>query len=111
MTPYALLLRLSGLSQREAATFHDVALDSVKSWCSNRRPTPPGAIEELRDLIAKQERAARVALAKYRELTADHGRPETVSLSIPAGDWPAESAGQMALARVAAAIRSEVDLA
>ncbi len=110
MNTYALLLKLSGLSQREAATFHAVSLDSVKSWCSGRRATPAGAVNEMRGLIAKQERAANEALAKYREMVAAFGAPKTVSLPIPAGDWPCKSAGHMALARVAAAINAAIEI-
>jgi hypothetical protein len=39
-----------GISQAEAAEFHDARLDSVKSWCSDRRAAPAGVIREIRSL-------------------------------------------------------------
>jgi len=117
MTPYALLLKLSGLSQREAAEFHQVRVDSLKRWVNGRDPTPPGAVEELRDLIGKQERSASEALATYREMIAERGRPEAVSLTSAHSDedaqargWPTASAMDMVNARVVAALRLEFDL-
>jgi hypothetical protein len=39
-----------GISQAEAEEFHDARLDTVKSWCSDRRPAPDGVINELKAL-------------------------------------------------------------
>lgn len=104
MTPYRLLLSLSGLSQAEAADFHGVRLDTVKSWSAGRNRAPEGAISEVRDLIAKQARAADAALAKYREMVAEHGAPEAIDLTADAlGGWP-DGAERMALARVVAGL-------
>lgn len=48
---YNLLREACGISQAEAADYvHETRLDTVKSWCSERRPVPPGAIEELKQL-------------------------------------------------------------
>ncbi|MEO6842657.1 MAG: hypothetical protein ABI192_18070 [Bradyrhizobium sp.] len=47
---YDLLRRECGLSQKEAADFHEARIDTVISWCSGRRNAPPGVIDELRDL-------------------------------------------------------------
>ncbi len=55
---YDLLRQLCGLSQQEAADFHGVRIDSIKSWCSDRRSAPQGAIDELRDLYAQIRKAA-----------------------------------------------------
>jgi len=110
MTPYALLLRLSGLSQREAAAFHDVRPDTVKSWSGGRNRAPGGAMDELRELIARQELSAEADLAKLRKLTAEHGHPDILSLTFQNGDWPCESAAGMALARVIAKIRHPVEI-
>lgn len=54
---YDVLRRRCGLSQQEAADLRGVRLDSVKSWCSGRRPAPSEAIEELRELEAAIGRA------------------------------------------------------
>ena len=54
---YNLLRETCGLSQQEAADFHDARLDSVKSWCSDRRPAPAGVIAELQELARDIMRA------------------------------------------------------
>lgn len=53
MTPYSLLLSLTGLSHKSAAVLHGVRLDTVKSWASGRRNAPPDALDQLRDLHDK----------------------------------------------------------
>lgn len=110
MTPYNLLRKLSGLSQAEAADFHKVRPDTVKSWCAGRNPTPAGAVDEIRDLIAKQERAAQEALALYREKLAEHGPPAALDLYLGDKSWPTRSAQEMALARVAASVDVPVNI-
>jgi hypothetical protein len=107
---YDVLRRRCGLSQQEAADLRGVRLDSVKSWCSDRRPAPAEAIEELRDLEAKIAAAG----ARYaKEVTAkskfDGDPGERVfsvaepmdELQAVAFGWPTSS---VCLAAVAAAI-------
>jgi hypothetical protein len=49
---YNLLRESSGLSQAEAGDFvHEVRLDTVKSWSSDRRPAPQFAINQLQSLL------------------------------------------------------------
>ena len=105
MTPYALLLALSGLSQREAAELHNVRLDTVKSWSAGRNGANAGVIAELAGLIARQDRAAREALAAI-EAEAHDG----IEIGYPADDaeaqalgFPARSAWAAMAARVVAA--------
>jgi hypothetical protein len=50
MNVYNFLRETCGISQAEAAEFHDARLDSIKSWCSDRRPAPAGVIREIRSL-------------------------------------------------------------
>jgi hypothetical protein len=50
---YNLLREACGISQAEAAEFHEARLDSVKSWCSDRRPAPIGAINQLQSLARR----------------------------------------------------------
>jgi hypothetical protein len=52
-TLYAACLSRLGLSQSEAATLHDVRLDTVKSWSAGRNPAPQGAWDDLRDCEAE----------------------------------------------------------
>ncbi len=47
---YDLLRQRCGLSQADAASFHDTRIDTIKSWCSDRRTAPVGVLDELRDL-------------------------------------------------------------
>jgi hypothetical protein len=47
---YDLLRQRCGLSQKQAADFHDARVDTVVSWCSDRRKAPQGVIDELLDL-------------------------------------------------------------
>ena len=48
---YNLLREACGISQAEAAEFvHGTRLDSVKSWCSDRRTAPESIINELQKL-------------------------------------------------------------
>ena len=93
MTPYALLQKLSGLSNSEAAEFHGVRMDTVKRW-SNGRDTPPdGVLDELRSLIQTQDKAAAEALAQYREMLAERGRPEAIDLTFPSTAEAAKARG------------------
>ena len=56
---YDLLRQRCGLSQTDAAEFHETRIDTIKSWCSDRRSAPLGAIDELRDLYADIAEAGR----------------------------------------------------
>jgi hypothetical protein len=49
---YDLLRQRCGLSQADAASFHHTRIDTIKSWCSDRRTAPAGVLDELRDLYA-----------------------------------------------------------
>lgn len=52
-TLYAACLSRLGLSQSEAASWHGVRLDTVKSWSAGRNPVPDGAWADLRGYEAK----------------------------------------------------------
>lgn len=126
MTPFALLAALAGLSHREASELLSVRLDTVKSWSSGRNRCPPGALAELKRLIARQERAAREALAMFeRAKTAEFERGATaarviaeIELGYPADDdeartlgWPCVGAWGAMAARVIAGSPAPVSLA
>lgn len=93
MTPFGILASLSGLSHRETALVCDVRLDTIKSWASGRNRTPPGALDELRTLIARQERAAHEALAQITRLSKTHAPPDEIEIGYPADDHEAQSLG------------------
>ncbi len=88
ITAYALLLDRCGLSHREAADFHGVRHDTVKSWSAGRNPTPDGVIAELRDLYARIERAAADQLKLIKKQ-----RPAIIELGLAADDHEAQSRG------------------
>lgn len=92
-TPFALLLQISGLSQREAADFLCVRLDTVKSWSAGRNPCPDGAIADMRALIAKQARGAEEMLAQIKKMAGDHGAPDVIELGEPLEDLDAQDLG------------------
>ncbi len=57
-TPFAVLAERCGLSQREAAEFLKVRIDTIKSWCAGRNVAKPTVLAELRELYAKIQAAA-----------------------------------------------------
>jgi len=57
-TPFAVLAERCGLSQREAAEFLKVRLDTVKSWCAGRNVAKPAVLAELRMLYTNIQAAA-----------------------------------------------------
>jgi hypothetical protein len=68
---YNLLRESCGLSQQEAADFHDVRLDTLKSWCSGRRPAPVGAIDELKELSRDIMQAGKDVAALLKRTSKD----------------------------------------
>jgi len=89
MTPYDLLRLRCGLSQPEAAAFHGVRPDTVKSWCGGRNRVPPGPVAELRGLYARIEDAAGQALALLAAAPAD----ADFEIGIAGDDAEAQSLG------------------
>ena len=113
MTPYRLLLSRVGLSQADAATLHQVRLDTIKSWCTGRARAPVGVIAELRTLYARQKKAATEALRMIAE------RPEVsqIELGYAVDDqeaagmgWPCAAAQWASLGMVVAACDRPVSL-
>ena len=105
MTPFSLLASLAGLSYREAADLLGVRLDTAKSWASGRNPCRAAVLDELRKMIATQERAA----VGVRDFLAEQ-QPEAIELGYPADDaearalgWPCVGAWAAMAARVIAA--------
>ena len=58
ITPFAVLAERCGLSQREAAEFLKVRIDTVKSWGAGRNIAKPEVLAELRGLYAHIQAAA-----------------------------------------------------
>jgi transcriptional regulator with XRE-family HTH domain len=88
VTPFGLLLRLSGLSQSEAADFLRVSASQVNKMSNGARSAPPGIIDELQELIAKQQLAADEFLDML-----DEAGPTEAELGYPADDHEARQLG------------------
>lgn len=97
MTTFASVIRLCGLSQREAADFLGVRLDTVTAWSSGRRPVPPGVWDMLADLWRRIEDAADNASADpaINDPRALHNLEADDPDGLPGG--APEAAGAMAL--------------
>lgn len=106
---YNLLRETCGISQAEAAEFHEARLDSVKSWSSDRRAAPAGVIRELRDL-AKKINSAGLAYSAY---LSPEGVRQPIKIGVPHDDLDARHCGfpslGVALRAVSVAILSLPD--
>jgi hypothetical protein len=91
MTPFGALCALCGLSLNDASTWLKVRLDTAKSWSNGRRRAPQAIIEQLRDLHARQRRAALEGVAEIRARGGDG--LEGVDLTLPATDIEAQARG------------------
>lgn len=105
-----LLIDACGLSQREAAEFLSVRLDTVKSWYRAHPPAArPGIISELQSLNAKQRRAAANFINLTRKLAREGTISDTIEVGIASDDaearslgWPCVGAHRMAIAMATA---------
>ena len=93
MNLYKALLDVSGFTQKGAADFHSVRLDTVKSWCGGRNQAPVGVISALADLIERMSTAIDEAIAQIDEMQTQHGSPQTIELGFCADDFEAEALG------------------
>ena len=87
---YNLLRETCGISQAEAAEFvHEARLDSVKSWCSDRRPAPAGVVRELKELARK----INVAGAAYATHLKSLNTTQPINIGIPHDELDARHCG------------------
>jgi hypothetical protein len=86
---YNLLRETCGISQAEAVEFHQARLDSVKSWCSDRRPVPAGVVRELKALTRKINAAGLAYAAQLMSLKTT----QTVDVGVPSDDFDARHCG------------------
>ena len=103
-TLFRILIDACGLSLREAADFLDSREDSIMSWSSGRRGTPPGVIEELHELLTRQTIAAQHGADVIRKKMKKNGAPETVEIGIAADDHEAQGLGWPTVSAHAAVI-------
>jgi len=97
---YDLLRQRCGLSQQEAADLHKVRLDTVKSWCSDRRHAPDGVIDELRGLYEKINADA----VRMVEAISKTDPDLVIEVGLAADDAEAQSKGWPCVGAQAAAI-------
>lgn len=104
MTPYAALKKLAGLSLREASNFHDVGVDTVKSWNTGRSQAPESAFAQLRELIQTQEECAKDALAAISTFPGSEAGASYLSSDAQAKQqgWPCQGAWFAFVGRVVA---------
>lgn len=89
MTLFSVLLKLSGLSLKEASDFFDVRIDTVKSWSAGRNGVPGGVLGQLHDLLEKQEKAAGEAV----NLWNNQGEHESLECGVASDDYEAQQLG------------------
>jgi hypothetical protein len=116
MIVFALLIRLAGLSQREAAMALNLSPSSMDKMVRGVRRVPPGVMSDLRGLIERQEIAADEFLRQYEETVLPQGEsPEEIQIGFPVDDheaqslgWPCIGAWSGMAARIAAAVETPV---
>ena len=64
----SLLIARCGLSQKEAAAFLSVSIDTVKSWMAGRNRCPDGVIDDLSDLYIRIDEAAQAIMRNVAEM-------------------------------------------
>ena len=116
MSVYDLMRQCCGLSQTEAAEFQNVRLDTVKSWCSGRRPAPARAVAELRDLYRRifEAGTSYAAQLERRGPQVDEDGSQRYLVSEPRDDqdaiaqgWPNKAACLAALGVAIAALPAD----
>lgn len=78
---YKALREACGLSQEDAALFHNVGLWMLAEWERGGDDVPPTAIEELQRLDAALERAVLEAIDHVEEVRDQKPGPAVVALS------------------------------
>ena len=89
-TVYNLLREACGVSQAEAAAFvHKTRLDSVKSWCSDRRTAPQGVINDLQKLAREIQNAG----TDYAALLKTTSKGDVYVIGLPSDEQDARLCG------------------
>jgi hypothetical protein len=89
---YNLLRETCGISQTEAADVHSTRLDTVKSWCSGRRPVPSGVIDQLGEIARDIHQAATEFAGKLKRGTEKSGS-NTFTIGLPKDETDARWCG------------------
>jgi len=117
MTPFSALCGLAGLSLREASEFLHVPRNTINSWTTGRRSTPPGALDELQKLIHKQRSSAEDIILQIHDLAESNDTPAEIEIGFPANEheakalgWPSVGAWAAMAARVIASSQHRICL-
>jgi hypothetical protein len=87
---YNVLREACGISQAEAAEFvHGTRLDSVKSWCSDRRTAPQGVINDLQRLAREIQSAG----IEYAALLKTISKGDVYVIGLPSDEQDARACG------------------
>ena len=113
MNPFSLLLQLSCLSQREAASYLKTSSSTIDKWSRGVREVPDAVLEEMRTLIDMQCDAADEALDILEHQCPDE--VDEIELGYPFDDheaqtlgWPCVGAWKGMASRVIAECQQEV---
>jgi len=108
MTPFGLLLKLSGMTQAEAAAYLNVSKVSVDKMARGQRGTSAGVLAQMRELIRQQQAAA----DEFMEMVDEMSPPE-IELGYPADDYEAQQLGMPTISAwmaIAARVIAEADV-
>ncbi|MCC0052153.1 MAG: hypothetical protein H6881_09775 [Rhodobiaceae bacterium] len=101
MTTYKACRQLCGLSQQDASDFHQVPIDTVKSWDNGRRNVPVSILLELASLWRQIEDACDGASSSIELGHIDQKYWRNIEADIVGDELPTEgarkAAGAMAL--------------
>lgn len=96
--PFALLISLCGLTQREAAQLCGVREDTARAWVSGRRTAPAGVIEQLRVLWGDIEATAEHVISARHEPAVIEAMADIDDVQAQAQGLPLAAAWRQALA-------------
>jgi hypothetical protein len=88
MTPFRLMLQLTGLSLREAAQFLQISMSSAEKMSNGKLAARDTIIQELRGLYSRQFEASEEAVELIEK-----SMPDEVEIGYPADDHEAQSLG------------------
>lgn len=103
------LLQRCGLSQTDAAAYLGKDARTVRRWISGDFVIPMESWDKLTELCSHQDRVAREGIEKLKELVADHGDPEDVTIGLSRTDEEAQAQGYPCVGAHVAVLRRFVE--
>lgn len=93
MTPFSLLIRLTGLSHQEASDYLNVRLDTVRSWSTGRNPCRASVLNELRALAKLQDQVSAETIRHLSEITKTADLDAQIEIGYPVDNAEAQALG------------------